>query len=367
MVEFFYPANTYTQELAAKLSQEVDLTVACRHGAQLPSDDAKWLDIVYEGNKGKVIGSFLYAKSLMKLAHELKTGKYDILHVQFLRRPKIEVPYYLFLKRYCKKLVHTIHNPIPHEASEKDKAIHIRFYKECDEITVHNEYSKKLMMEEYGIPEEKIVVMPIGVYTVPKIKSRCPSEGDPVQFLQFGQIREYKGLDVTLQALAKLPDEAKKRIHVTVSGKQLTIKDKTDYPALARELGVDSMVTFNCEHISDEELMSQLMNANVCLVPYKMVYGSATVMMAYAYGKPLIASDIEVLKEMTDNGKTGVLFHNGDAEDMARAILECLAWQEEDYERFKRNIQEIVDSEYNWDYAVRQQVAGYQACLNTPG
>mgnify|MGYP004505805067 FL=1 len=47
-----------------------------------------------------------------------------------------------------------------------------------------------------------------------------------------------------------------------------------------------------------------------------------TVIEAYAYGKPVVASRVGSLAEIVENGKTGFLFEMKDSKDMADKLLQ---------------------------------------------
>ena len=97
-------------------------------------------------------------------AKEIKKGSYDVVHVQSFKDAKYEIPCTVKIKIHS-RLVHTVHNLLPHEASAGDRELYSRFYNCCDLLVVHNEYCRQLLMKEYQIPEEKICITPHGSYT----------------------------------------------------------------------------------------------------------------------------------------------------------------------------------------------------------
>ncbi len=65
-------------------------------------------------------------------AKEIKKGSYDVVHVQSFKDAKYEIPLYCKNKKYIPRLVHTVHNLLPHEASAGDRELYSRFYNCCD-------------------------------------------------------------------------------------------------------------------------------------------------------------------------------------------------------------------------------------------
>ena len=273
MIEFFYPENTYTQELGSAMSRYMDVTIACKKHVPLPGGPAHWKGLVYEGYHSRFSAPFLYGLSLLQIAREIRRGHYDVVNIQYMRSPKYEIPFFRAMKKHCGILVNTIHTILPHEASQKDRALHQQLYDLCDLEIVHNTPCKKLVSADYHVSEEKICVIPHGVYTRGEALPVSEHRDGRTEFLMFGQMRKYKGIDVMLEALALLPAEARQRVHVTVAGPQYTKIDNTDYEEIARSLKVEDCVSFLRRHIPPEEHPALFAGTDVCLFPYKELYG----------------------------------------------------------------------------------------------
>lgn len=364
MIEYFYPENTYTQELGNAMSAYMDVTIACKKKVELPRDAVHWKSLVYEGYHGKLAAPILYGLSLLQIAHEIRRGHYDVVNIQYMREPKYEIPFFRAMKKHCGILVNTIHTVLPHEATQRDRALHQQLYDMCDLEIVHNTPCKKLVSSEYRVPEEKICVIPHGVYSrdsaLPDVSRRAAGK---TEFLLFGQMRKYKGIDVLLQALSLLPAEARAKLHVTVAGPQYLKIDNTDYEEMARTLHVADCVTFIRRHIPPEEHPALFENTDVCLFPYKELYGSGALLMAYTYEKPVIVSEDPIFREETDDGKTGLLFDKNDARALADAMLKSLDWSDADYAAYRAHIRLMVREKYSWDRAARILNAAFEEAL----
>lgn len=363
MIEFFYPYNTYTLELGEELCRHVDLTMVCRAGAPIPRDGIHWKGLLYEGGYGKLKALLKYGQSLLRLCREMRTGHYDIIHVQFFRKARIEMPLYRHFAKKHGRLFYTVHDVLPHEAVEADRALFGSFYRACDGLIVHNEESRRQLVEDFHLPSEKIFTMPMGAYKAPAPQGRASDRRDRVEFLQFGQIRKYKGIDLVIKALALIPPQARRQLHVSVVGKQYASMDNTDYVAMAQSLGVSDCIDFRREHIPDSDIPAAFYQADICLVPYRELYGSASLMMAYSYGKPVIATDLPILREETDGGKTGILFENENPQALADAMLRALAWTNEEYSAAQTEIDRLVNERYNWARSAEKLYRGY-VCIS---
>lgn len=366
MIEFFYPENSYTEDLGVALNPYVDLTIACKKNVVLPKDGICWKPLLYEGYHSRLAAPFLYAKSLWQIARDIKKNHYDVVHIQYMRAPKYEVRLFLSLRRHYKILVNTIHTLVPHEASEGDFALHREIYQKCDLMVVHNRTCKERLIKEYGVSDDRICIMPHGLYTV-EAKERTVSglavKEKTLSFLMFGQMRRYKGVDILLEAAAMIPKELRGRIRITVAGPQYHKIDGTDYAGMVQTLGIADFVTLMPRHIPKEEHSALFADADICVFPYRELYGSGALIMAYAFEKPVIVSDDPIFKEETDDGETGVLVKKEDPQALCNAMIAALSWTEEDFERRKHHIRLMNREKYSWEKSAGILCRAYEDTL----
>jgi PEP-CTERM/exosortase A-associated glycosyltransferase len=83
---------------------------------------------------------------------------------------------------------------------------------------------------------------------------------------------------------------------------------------------------------------------------------------AMAQGRLMVASDVGGHKELIDDGKTGVLFHAGFADDLASKVVGLLQ-DESGWDSMKRNGREFVESERNWAASVARYRGVYGGLL----
>jgi glycogen synthase len=86
---------------------------------------------------------------------------------------------------------------------------------------------------------------------------------------------------------------------------------------------------------------------------------------AMAQGRLMVASDVGGHKELIQDGKTGVLFHAGNAGDLASKVVGLLKY-EEGWERMKKNGRQFVETERNWAASVARY-RGVYGSLVKPG
>ena len=151
-----------------------------------------------------------------------------------------------------------------------------------------------------GLPAEKIVVKPNFV-DVPAGVEEVRKNG-----LFVGRLSAEKGIDVLVHAMGQLPDC---RLNVIGSGPEEFLLGKCTNIHKLGFLPRDEI--FSHMHRSAYLLMPSIWYENFPL----------TLVEAFACGLPLIASRLGAMAELIEDGKTGLLFEPGSAEDLARKIV----------------------------------------------
>lgn len=145
--------------------------------------------------------------------------------------------------------------------------------------------------------------------------------GDPrLLLLFFGAVRPYKGLDIALEALARLPRELD--VKLLVAGRFWESRDR--YDALAARLGILDRIEIRDGYASNEDAAVAFSAADAVVLPYRSASQSGVAQLAYAYGKPVVATRVGGLPAAVDHGRTGLLAPPNDPAALATA-LEALA------------------------------------------
>ena len=367
MIDYALPGNKYVDGLALELSKKTDfrVMVEARHISEM-NNAYRNLPILYNGGKKGIFALIAYGISLLRLFYEIIAGNYDIVHVQTFKIPKVEIALYKFVKHFIKgKLIHTAHNVNPHEKEIASNDVFGKFYTLCDGLFVHNEYSKSVLCHQYGIPEEKIIVISHGVYANgdSKFNGVISDPGKKHTFLFFGQIRKYKGIDILLTAISKIPKSEREKMRFIIAGRHHKL-DITDYEKMAKDLGIADYVKFHIGFISDEDKANYFLSSDACICPYREIYGSGVLMEAYTYRCPVIVSNFPVFIEETANGRTGLLFKSGDPDALAKVLQQFVYLPKEQKKEYRKNISKLVEEKYNWKKSSIKTYYGYELFLN---
>ncbi|HUW92420.1 MAG TPA: glycosyltransferase [Bacteroidales bacterium] len=127
----------------------------------------------------------------------------------------------------------------------------------------------------------------------------CPADRF---ILFFGFIREYKGLDLLLEAMA---DEG-----VTETGVKLIVagefyEDEKSYFDIIHGNNLGNRVILHTHFISNEDVRYYFSAASLVVQPYRSATQSGVTQIAYHFNKPMIVTDVGGLAEIVPDGKCG--------------------------------------------------------------
>ena len=233
-----------------------------------------------------------------------------------------------------KKLVYTAHNVNVRERDGTDTwmnrsllKIMYRFY---DHIFVHTEKMKQQLVQEYGVKESRITVIPFGVNDViprtgmsrREARQKLGVADRDHAMLFFGRIAPYKGLDLLVQALPVMA-QTDPTVRLIIAGEIKKSDCESHWDAVQRmidERGLRNRVIQKIEYISDEDVEIYFKAVDVLVMPYRHIYQSGLPFLAYNFGLPIVATDVGSLREDIVEGETGFVCRADDPDDLAKAV-----------------------------------------------
>lgn len=138
-----------------------------------------------------------------------------------------------------------------------------------------------------------------------------------------------KGMHFLLEAMGRLKENYPD-LKLYVAGNSIisyeTARDKCKLSAYGKYLLVlirlyelqDQVIVLG--RLSAEEMKTQFLRSSVFVCPSVMENSPNTIGEAMLLGVPVVASKTGGIPSMVEDGVTGLLFHNGDAEDLADSI-----------------------------------------------
>ncbi|HRH65832.1 MAG TPA: glycosyltransferase family 4 protein [Bacteroidia bacterium] len=205
------------------------------------------------------------------------------------------------------------------------KTDHSRLQRICRQyaykLVVHNEYTKAELLrcleagtrlEVHVIPHGNFSSLAKSKFSKEKARDQLNWDPDRKYILFFGMLKPAKGLDVLLQALPQISQEAT----LVIAGR-LRKHSFEQYNAIIKSKNIRDRILLNLRHISNEERNLLFSASDVIALPYKRIYQSGVLLMAMSYGLPVVASALPAIKEVVRHGENGLLFETENPDDLA--------------------------------------------------
>lgn len=207
------------------------------------------------------------------------------------------------------KVVSMLDNVVPHEKGPGDVMFTRYFLKPVDAfIAMSQSVLNDLRRFE---PEKPALLIPHPIYDnygpiLPKAVARehLKLDNNKRYILFFGFIRQYKGLDLLLQAMG---DERLRRlgVHLIVAGE--FYEDAAPYHKLIEELRLADRVLLHTEYIPNEAVKDYFCAADLVVQSYKSATQSGISQIAYHFEKPMVVTNVGGLAETIPDNKVGFI------------------------------------------------------------
>ncbi len=191
----------------------------------------------------------------------------------------------------------------------------------CHHIYVHNQVSAAFLPKTYQdscgiLPHGNFHDIPTGL-SKSEARSRLGWNDDLPRVLFFGQIKPSKGLDVLISSMANL----KRQAHLVIAGRPWQ-EDVSIYTDLIQssELEVEAHLRF----ISNEERDLFFKASDLIVMPYRKIFQSGVLQMAFSYELPVICSDLPAFQELDPGQELMKRFKPGDSASLTEVIKEAL-------------------------------------------
>jgi glycosyltransferase involved in cell wall biosynthesis len=185
--------------------------------------------------------------------------------------------------------------------------------------------------------------------TVSKASARAALgiDKDACVGLVFGFQRPYKGTHILLETLAQR--RLSKPLTILIRGEAPESAYREKLQGIVERHADALSVNARYESVPDSDVETLFKACDIVLLPYLEGSQSGIKYMAYAYGRPVLVSNIGSLAEFVQAGITGETFAAGDTTDMVRVLnrmIENLASYDE------ATIREIAFREFSFDATV---------------
>lgn len=254
------------------------------------------------------------------------------------------------LRNKSVKVISVLHNVKPHEKRLGDKMFSRYFLKRNDAFVVMSKAVRDDLLS--FIPNAKYILHPFPIYSQfgnaidkKEAREKLNIPQDKKVLLFFGLIRDYKGLDLVIDAFNNLDEE----YYLVIAGESYGKFD--DYQKQIDTNKNKERIMQHIKYIADDEVSLFISAADLNVLPYKTATQSAVVAMAYQFDSPVLVTDVGGLKDMVEPYETGVVVDFPDSKLISEGIqsffnesmqLEC-----------KKNIQKFK-ADYSWDNLAKE-------------
>lgn len=288
--------------------------------------------------------------SWIKVGNRIRKMKPDLLITKFwipFIGPSLGTVARIAKRNRKTKVISIIDNIIPHENRPGDKLLANYFVKAVDgficmsqavldDLETFDKTKPKIftphpVYDNFGQPIDKLVA-----------KKELKLDADTPYLLFFGFIRDYKGLDLLLEAMA---DERirKSNIKLIVAGEYYS--DKQYYLDIIEKNKLSDKLVLATDFIPDSKVGLYFNACDLVVQPYKTATQSGVTQIAYHFEKPMVVTNVGGLPEIVPHLKTGYVVEV-EPKSIADAILDFYANNRE--EAMKENCR-TEKVKYSWE------------------
>lgn len=256
-------------------------------------------------------------------------------------------------------LVVTIHDPVMHVGDLSQRKIP-QVVRDLpipysQRLITHGQALKEMLLARHTISPEQITVIPIGELSIYRHWSNQTWPEQEGTILFFGRLWPYKGLDYLIAAEPAI-SAACPHVRFVIAGRG---EDFGRYRAMMAH--PERFEVLN-EYILREDVPRLFQRASVVVLPYTEASQSAVVPLAYAFGKPVVATTVGGIPEVIDHGQTGLLVPPRDSGALAEAVISLLQ-DRETRRRMGQRALEKTRGELSWSAIAEQTLQVYRRVL----
>ncbi len=320
--------SKHTSILVEKLSQNHSVDVI-NYSRQYPDflfpGKTQYLDDKSENDNSSRMIDSINPLTWFSTGNKLAKKNYDLVIFRFWNpffAPALGVIAGIIKKKSSHtKLMSLCDNILPHEKTPLADFLTTYLFDKLDGHVVQSSQTENELQE--------VVKNPIYEKRFHPIYTNFPKKIDKITarkklglsakniILYFGIIRDYKGFDILLNAIAELKDSGLD-FHLLAGGECYGSDEK--YTQLISNLGISDYITWHNKYIPDSEVSNYFSAADVVALPYRTASQSGVTQMAYSYDLPVLITEVGGLPEIVDEGKSGFTIEPENPKELANML-----------------------------------------------
>jgi D-inositol-3-phosphate glycosyltransferase len=331
-----------------------------------------------QGFASKRVKATRLLKYYFKLIHYIVRSEPPVFHILWHTKAAEHFDrtiFLLFLKVMKKKVAFTAHNVNAARRDGTDSLLNrltLRIqYHLVDHIFVHTSKMKAELVRDFNVKESAVTVLSYPVNDIipntslerEEARKRLSISSSEKTILFFGRVCSYKGLEYLLMAFQKL-SEMDGGYRLIIAGEPSIGEDSylEKINEMINSAGDRVLPVFR--FIPDDEVEVYFKTADVLVLPYKEIFQSGVLFLAYGFGLPVIASDVGSFREAILEGETGFICKACDASDLAKVIEKYFEGRLfRDPEECRRRVREYAHTQHSAEAAASLTLRAYLRML----
>jgi glycosyltransferase involved in cell wall biosynthesis len=374
-IQIIGPANPYRGGIAA-LNERLALQLTSEgHEVNIVSFTVQYPNFLFPGKtqyteteapKGITITRMINSVNPINwliTGLKLRKEKPDLVIVRFwlpFMSPSTGTICKLIRSNRKSKVIAIVDNLIPHEKRLGDKLLIRYFLNQTDGLLamsdcVYNEFDLFNTLKPKVLSAHPIYDHYGEIITKAKALEKLKLDSSKRYILFFGFIRDYKGLDLLLEAFAdKRIDKTKYQL--IVAGEFYSNEEK--YLKMIDALSIQNDVHLFSEYIPEDEVNNFFCASSIIAQPYKSATQSGVTQIGYHFHKPMLVTNVGGLSEIIENGKCGYVVEPN-ATEITEALIDFFETEKEDY--FTTEVQKAKER-FSWSNFSKAILKLYNLC-----
>lgn len=339
------------KEILAELNTEYNVLLIIDHEE---NKNYSLLDITNYCNNNK-ISSFIVENTIrrarnpqnilraIKILSKIKKFKPDLIYIESFSDPYFSILCLLFLKKSKVIIALMDYELHPYEENRvrfSDKFYQVLYLKFFNNFQLFSSQQAKALKKDY--PQKNLYFIPLYLikndFVIPSETSK--DQNGITNFLFFGKIHYYKGVDILIKA-GNILASRYTNFKIIIAG---YCENFSDY---AKQIENKDIYEIQISYLSKQEIRELMLKADILVLPYRQVTQSGPLMMAFNLGVIPLASDLPGFQELIINRYNGFLFKNNSVDDLVKAMEDVILMSDSNRQILRENLIKYVAENYN--------------------
>ena len=156
--------------------------------------------------------------------------------------------------------------------------------------------------------------------------------------------------------------EQNSEVQLVVAGPTWKVEE-TEFLNIIRENNMEGDCIMRLEYIANEMIPYYFRASDIVALPYRKIYSSGVLIRSLDYGAAIVASDLDVFKDIIADGQNGILFQTENPDDLSIKMQNLLA-NKQLQEKLKAGAKQTANEKFSWKLIGEKVKAIYSLALN---